>query len=437
MKKGFIIVVLMVSLAAEILVCLLIMNRMGDIKQDPVMINRCKQLIEESIEKVGHAEVRSDDEAWSSELEQRLREADFDDSLSFSVLDLRSNPVYKNAEDATTSINKAIQNSDTILDLTIHKTNVGKVIISNQIFDQLTINRQEIQLCMIMISLFQILILSLYLVYLYRRILRPFGKLQDFAARVAGGNLDLPLDMDRGHIFGVFTESFDLMRSELKTARISEKRANDEKKEVIAKLSHDIKTPVASIKSTSEMGYELTMEERTKELFNTINIKSDQIKTLTDNLFTSSVHDVTEIAVNPSSQSSETVASAIKNADYMNRAAHFEIPDCRVFVDKLRLQQAFDNVFMNSYKYADTEITISASLEDDYLTVRIADTGPGVSPEELPLLTEKYRRGSDVEGRDGAGLGLYLTEYFIRKMDGYIELASEDGFVVTFYIRIT
>ena len=67
--------------------------------------------------------------------------------------------------------------------------------------------------------------------------------------------------------------------------------------------------------------------------------------------------------------------------------------------------------------------------------VQIADTGPGVSPEELPLLTEKYRRGSDVEGRDGAGLGLYLTDYFMQKMDGYIELASDGGFAVTFYIR--
>ena len=409
MKKGIIFLLLGASLIVEVFVCILILNRVGDIRQDPVEINRCLDQIAE-----GNMP---------------------DTSLSFSVLDLQGNLVYKNAENAATSINKAIQNCDTILDLNVNGRVTGKVIFTNPTSDKWKEIRSDILICMIIISFIQILILVFYLLYLYRRILRPFDRLQEFAVRVAGGNLDLPLKVDRGHIFGSFTESFDLMRSELKKARFAEKQANDEKKEVIAKLSHDIKTPVASIKSTSEMGYELTKETRTKELFNTINFKSDQIKALTDNLFISSVHDVTEIAVNPSSQPSDAVKETIRNADYMNRADRYNIPDCRVHVDKLRLQQAFDNVFMNSYKYADTSITVSSRLDTDYLVVQIADTGPGVSPEELPLLTEKYRRGSDVEGRDGAGLGLYLTDYFMQKMDGYIELASDGGFAVTFYIR--
>jgi signal transduction histidine kinase len=267
--------------------------------------------------------------------------------------------------------------------------------------------------------------------------IKPFERLNDFAQRVAEGNLDMPLTMDKGHVFGAFTESFDLMRSELKKARIAEKKASDDKKEMVAKLSHDIKTPVASIKSTSEIGFEVTKEERTKEMFNVINVKTDQIKSLVDNLFNSSIGDVTEIAVNPGNYESGDILSLIKNSDYLNRAGSFNIPGCTVYMDKLRLQQVFDNIFMNSYKYADTDIRVDSEIAEEYLIIRISDEGPGVKDEEVPLLKEKYKRGSNSSDKDGAGLGLYLTNYFMEKMDGKLTLRNlEKGFEVAVYLRI-
>ena len=227
------------------------------------------------------------------------------------------------------------------------------------------------------------------------------------------------------------------MRYELKKARIAEKKANDEKKEVIAKLSHDIKTPVASIKSTSEVGMAITKEERAKEMFGVIDAKTDQIKSLVDNLFTSSVQDITEIEVNPGMQPSDVISGLIRNADYLSRADAFTIPECNVYFDKLRLQQVFDNIFMNSYKYADTAMHVNAEIAGDYLVIRISDEGSGVKEEELPLLKEKFKRGSNASDKDGAGLGLYLTDYFMEKMDGQLGLKNLDkGFEVSVYIRI-
>ena len=286
------------------------------------------------------------------------------------------------------------------------------------------------------IGILQTAIVVIWYIYIKRSVITPFKKLNSFAARVAEGNLDIPLEMDRGHVFGAFTESFDLMRSELKKARIAEKKASDEKKDMVAKLSHDIKTPVASIKSTSEVGMAITKEERTKEMFGVINAKTDQIKSLVDNLFTSSVHDITEIEVNPGTQPSDVIAGLIRNSDYLKRAGDFSIPECNVFIDKLRLQQVFDNVFMNSYKYADTAIKVVADIAGDYLVIRISDEGPGVKEEEIPLLKEKFRRGSNASDKDGAGLGLFLTDYFMEKMDGQLGLKNlEKGFEVSVYIR--
>ncbi len=413
MKRGIIVILLIISVIVELSVCLMIMHKMSDVGQDTVVVNRVLKSVEENYGE----------------------ESKYDTSLEYSILDTDGRVIYKNSENASADLNTAIKNRDTILDVTVDGAVVGKVLILNNTIDRINQFKNGIITCIVIITLIQAMIIFIYLLYLNRRIIRPFNRMKDFAVRVAAGNLDIPLQLDRGHVFGSFTESFDLMRSELKKARTAEKRANDEKKEVITKLSHDIKTPVASIKSTSEIGYELAQEPRAKELFNTVNTKCDQITTLTDNLFNSSVREITEIDVSPASYPSDVVGELITNADYMNHSSVPSLPACRVFIDKLRLQQAFDNVFMNSYKYADTAIHVSAADDREYLIITVRDEGEGVTREELPLLTEKYRRGNNTHEKEGAGLGLHLVDYYLKKMDGCIELASDDGFSVTFYIR--
>ena len=159
------------------------------------------------------------------------------------------------------------------------------------------------------------------------------------------------------------------------------------------------------------------------------------------------MQDATQIAVNPVRQPSTVVEKLLRTADYRGKAVAFAgnragepetdtrrgkdgpesvyaVPVCEVMIDKLRLQQVFDNLFMNSYKYADTDIELSTSLSGDYLLIEIRDFGPGVKQEELPLLKEKYKRGSNSSDKDGAGLGLYLTEYFLTEMGGKLEISN-------------
>lgn len=414
MKKAPFIVLLVLTLLAEALACFFMLTRIKDIKTDPVKVNECMYSITENFGDTSK----------------------YNDQLDYVVIDNGGNLLYKTKEGLSESINEAIQTRGLIIDLKVDGEVKGKVIFDYNIGVQMAEFKQNIIAVFIIIGVLQIAIIASWYIYIKRSMITPFTKLSDFAARVAEGNLDMPLQMDRGHVFGAFTESFDLMRSELKKARIAEKKANDEKKEVIAKLSHDIKTPVASIKSTSEVGMAITKEERTREMFGVIDAKSDQIKTLVDNLFTSSVQDITEIEVNPGNQPSDVISGLIKNSDYLNRAGGFTVPLCDVYFDKLRLQQVFDNIFMNSYKYADTDMHVNASISGDYLVIRISDEGPGVKEEEIPLLKDKFRRGSNASDKDGAGLGLYLTDYFMEKMDGKIGLKNlKPGFEVAVYIR--
>lgn len=86
----------------------------------------------------------------------------------------------------------------------------------------------------------------------YWKILKPFERLEEYAERIAGGDLEVSLGYERTNYFGAFTWAFDHMREEIRYARKREREAIEENKTVIASLSHDIKTPIASIRACSE-----------------------------------------------------------------------------------------------------------------------------------------------------------------------------------------
>jgi signal transduction histidine kinase len=258
----------------------------------------------------------------------------------------------------------------------------------------------------------------LFYFYCQKMIIKPFEKMKDFASQIAYGNLDVPLLMDKTNLFGAFTESFDLMREELKSAKENERKANLSKKELVASLSHDIKTPIASISAISELMLVLAKEEKEKKQLETIIFKADQINSLITNMFHSTLEELQEFKVSPSEIQSTDIIDLINKADYELKVRPFSIPECIVLLDKLRFSQVLDNIIGNSYKYAQTEIEINSFFNDIYLIVEIIDFGNGVSDDELVLLSQKYYRSKDHLNDAGYGLGLYISDYLLKEMGG-------------------
>ena len=341
--------------------------------------------------------------------------------LDYVVLDMDGNLKFRTRKGLSESVNKAIIHRDTILMINNGKQAAGRIIIYNNSINELQEQKNKI----LVFLLVQCIVCIGYMFYLENRVIKPFKKLKGFAVRIAAGNLDFPLEMDRFNLFGAFTESFDVMRDELKRARIAEARAEAEKRELVAELSHDIKTPVASIKAASELGLLLADSDKVKDNYQNIIHKADQVNALVTNLFTAALEELDKLSVIPVELDSTEVFEMLGRADYLGYASIPGIPGCLVFADRLRLQQVFDNLFANSYKYAGTKIDVTADRGNRYLAVIIEDYGGGASAEELPLLKEKFKRGSNTQDMDGAGLGLYLSDYFIREMQG--ELVIENG----------
>ena len=416
-KQAFLIGVLLVFIA-EIIALIVFAVQTPDFAQDTVAVNEVMQSVTEDF----------------SALEQHKNTT----ALDYVVLDENGNLLYKTKSGLSESVNAAITHRDTILDITIDNSTVGKVIIYNDGTQTLQAQKQAVIIVLSIAIVVQGGICIGYAVYMYYTMIRPFRKLKGFAERIAGGNLDIPLEMDKKNLFGAFTESFDIMRSELKKARIAEAQANASKKELVAKLSHDIKTPLASIKAVSEVGLAVTGNEKDKANYTHIIGKADQINTLVTNLFTATLEELQQLTVTPTNIESKQVKKMLENADYMHRAAVPDMPECLVFADSLRLQQVFDNIFANSYKYAKTDIIVTAQKVDSYIIISIEDYGGGVPTEELPILKEKFKRGSNSANIEGAGLGLYISDYFMKEMQGALNIENgEHGLKVTVTLALS
>lgn len=357
--------------------------------------------------------------------------------MDYVVLDKNGDVVNTTRRGLNEDLNSAIKNRDTIVDITLDDTVLGKLIIYNNTIVLWEQYRHHLFVFSISIMVFIVLFCFVYAIYIDRLIFRPFRKLQAFAHHVAQGKLDTPLDMDKGNLFGAFTESFDLMRVELAKARENERSANQSKKELVASLSHDIKTPVASIKAVSEIMMVKSDDEYVKKQLVVINSKADQINTLITNMFNATLEELQELSVTVTEQPSTLLYELIKNADYNKRVTLSSIPECIVLADTLRLMQVVDNVISNSYKYADTSISVLAEFNGQYLEIAFQDYGSGVNQNEIPLLCNKFYRAKNATGKSGTGLGLYIASYLMNKISGDIVCKNtDDGFLIILKILI-
>lgn len=357
--------------------------------------------------------------------------------LDFTLIDSNEKVIYSTKNLSAISIYEAVKERAVILDVTVNALPAGKVIIHNDYREVLKSAVTRVYVIAFVTFTAIALLCIFYILYINSTVFKPFSKLQRFARNVAAGNLDIPLEMDRKNLFGAFSESFDMMREELEKARKSEYLANLSKKELIAGLSHDIKTPVSSIKAISELMLVLASGEKERQRLNTIYYKAEQINLLVNDMFHATLEELNELKVTIREELSTVLADIIHNANYFDRITHDPIPQCILSTDTLRLQQVFDNVLGNSYKYANTAVYIAFRMTDDYLEVHITDSGPGVSPDELPLLFNKFHRGRNAQGQSGSGLGLYISKYFMNKMNGDILCQNlEKGFKVTLKLKL-
>jgi len=263
--------------------------------------------------------------------------------------------------------------------------------------------------------------------YVYIAILRPFDKMKEFAGEIARGNFDVPLDYQRSNYFGEFTWAFDSMRREITKARSCEREAIENNKTVIATLSHDIKTPIASIRAYAE-GLEANLDsspEKRAKYLSILMRKCDEVSKLTNDLFLHSLSDLDKLKINTENFE---VCSFIENAVNEIAAEQNDIsffsPDftANISGDKNRLMQITENLINNARKYARSDIDIYITRHDGNVEIHFCDYGGGIPDADMPFIFDKFYRGRNCGDEQGSGIGLYIVKYLTEKMNGKVLL---------------
>ncbi len=229
---------------------------------------------------------------------------------------------------------------------------------------------------------------------------------------------------------------------------ISQKKIADVKTDFINNITHELKTPLATLSLATKMLKKDVIQsnpEATNTTVDTINRQSTRLQKLIDQVLNNSLG-YNEIQINK---------EQVKVEDYMNTILDdfsLSVKDKNVKVnrdvlksnqtipiDKFYLTTALFNVLENAVKYNGDNITIDCkTLLNDYFVISIADNGIGVSEKHQKQLFDKFYRAGNTEVHNvkGLGLGLYYTNQIIKAHQGNITIKSSEGEGSTFTIRL-
>ena len=331
---------------------------------------------------------------------------------------------------ALNEVNQLLNYGD--VDVSQVQTKLENIIATLREKDTVVVeNNMSFIITMYIVSL---VLVTLIFMVIYILILRPFQKLERFAGEIATGNLDKALKYERVNMFGEFTWAFDHMRREIKKARQCEQEAIENNKTVIATLSHDIKTPIASIRAYSEALSDNmdSTSERRQRYIDVITKKCDEVTKITDDMFIHSLHDLDKLVIKKEDVEIHNIIFETVNSMIGDKSDVIlgEIKEATISnADAGRIEQVIENLINNSRKYAKSDISISTEILEngkEYCLV-VQDKGPGISPEDMPFIFQKFYRGKNHGDEPGAGLGLFIVKYIMEQMDGRVKLINDDG----------
>lgn len=354
---------------------------------------------------------------------ENLDALDPPNELEYTVLQPDGTVLYASSEGLSEDLLSAVKARDTIVPVTLPEGQ-GLVLIANDL------PAEQGSASSYVAAAYIVATASLSVIALIRfdhRNLRPLRNMKSTAEKIARGNLDVPLPMDKGNVLGAFTESFDLMRSELSRSRAAQTKAAADQKELVAKLSHDLRTPIASIRAVAELGALKALSPADRKGYEQIASKAEQMNLLVTNLLNASLHGDVQFAVTLRPVTSEEIAELLEAADYLHWMMLQAMPSCTAAADPVRLLQVFDNIFSNAYKYASGPVCVAGFVQDGELLIEFEDRGGGVDPDETGSLRMRYFRGKNAAGTEGAGLGLYICDQLLRAMRGELLICSTEG----------
>ena len=286
----------------------------------------------------------------------------------------------------------------------------------------------------------------------YERDLRraEAGELDEWLLETRGGNTTGGQQLRALHLrlFDVRDDAGVPIGRGLLLRDVTRERELDQfKTTLLAAVGHELRTPLAAIKghASTLLQEDVTWPiEDQRHFLQTISVEADQLAQLVSNLLDLSRSEAGLLSLQRGPhQVTDLVAAAVRRMHVEIPSLTIDIPDDLppVDVDGSRIDVVIHNLLVNAGKYGDNEARVSATVAegtdgaDGKVQISIADNGPGISPEDVPHIFERFYRAHHVRRQQlgGTGLGLAICKAFVEAHGGAIWVeSSEAGTAIVF-----
>lgn len=279
----------------------------------------------------------------------------------------------------------------------------------------------------------------LFLGRLEKRIFRPIEKIRGGLEEIAQGNYHVKIDSDVNNEFGLLIDSFNEMARKLQASEQVKREYEENRKALVANISHDLKTPIAAIQGYIEAINEgvVTTPEKLNKYLEIIHNNIFYINKLVDDLFLFARLDMEKL---------DFQYEQIPIRSFLNDLLEefkLELAEKQVelgYVDKIesallvnidrkRISQAVRNIIGNAVKYQserDLLINVQAYQQDDFISIEIKDNGPGIPADKLPYVFDRFYRIDTERTKNlvSTGLGLAIAKELVEAHGGRIAVTS-------------
>lgn len=221
------------------------------------------------------------------------------------------------------------------------------------------------------------------------------------------------------------------------------KSLSEKKDEFIALASHELKTPLTTIKGYLQILEKKIDEPKSKLFLNKTLEQANRLNTLIDDLLNMSRIEAGKLEFNYEVFDLRELLYEMRETYDYGESSHKLITDFRdkeVFIraDKQRIEQVVNNLLSNAIKYSPNadKIYLDLKSQQKTVTVLVKDEGLGLTPEQQKNVFNRFYRAESTKGINGLGLGLYLTKQIIDAHNGKLGVKSEEGKGSEFYFSL-
>jgi len=280
---------------------------------------------------------------------------------------------------------------------------------------------------------------------IYKKLIVPLELLSYGAEQIKNGNLDFEMNYESDDEFKQVCGDFDEMRLRLKDSVESQLKYEEDRKQLVVGISHDLRTPLTAIKGYVEGlrdGIANTPEKQKKYL-NTIYTKACDMDILVDSLFLFSKLDTGNFPFKfDKINMKEYMNNFYKHMkdEFYEKDVEFFFDNkcsdlCKVKLDCQEMNRVLLNIVENSVKYKwDNKIKVKITVDEkeDSVVIELSDNGNGVEEEELPNLFVSFYRGdvSRTNPSEGSGLGLAIAKNIVEAHGGKIAAYNINGLTI-------